>query len=75
MHVSVMLPILQVSNSFFPFNPSLEDEMKRLFDNFAVDSRSETQPNGESLYILLYFYALFRMVAVTAFYLLNVRYP
>lgn len=47
MHVSVMLPMLQVSNSYFPFNPSLEDEMKRLFDNFAIDSRKEVLPNGK----------------------------
>ncbi|XP_011154020.1 nanos homolog 2 isoform X2 [Harpegnathos saltator] len=45
----IMLPTLQVSNSFFPFNPSLEDEMKRLFDNCAVNNAKDCQQNDPEI--------------------------
>ncbi|KAL6446467.1 hypothetical protein ACFW04_001198 [Cataglyphis niger] len=41
----VMLPMLQ-ENSLFPFNPSLDEEIKRLFD-IAVSKRP--QPNVEEV--------------------------
>ncbi|XP_014488840.1 PREDICTED: protein nanos [Dinoponera quadriceps] len=45
----VMLPTVPVSNSFFPFNPSLEDEMKRLFDNCAASNAKGFQQNVEDV--------------------------
>ncbi|XP_012250701.1 nanos homolog 3 [Athalia rosae] len=53
--VSQQLPMLHVSNSFFPYNPSLEEELKRLF-NFTLnpdncergnDVREEFKQNGQ----------------------------
>ncbi|KAH0950269.1 hypothetical protein HN011_010095 [Eciton burchellii] len=43
----VMLPTLQETNSLFPLNPSLDDEIRRLFDNFTVYNR--TLPNVEEI--------------------------
>ncbi|KAK2585980.1 hypothetical protein KPH14_010554 [Odynerus spinipes] len=51
MHVTIMqqLPMPQVSNSFFPFNPSLEDELKRLFANFTINGQANPSPNVEDV--------------------------
>lgn len=51
MYVMVMqLPMPQVSNnSFFPFNPSLEDELKRLFANFTIDNEVNPSPNVDDV--------------------------
>lgn len=50
MHAVEMQPSLQESNYLFPYNPSLEDEIKRLFDI----SRQESQPKGESTFPALF---------------------
>ena len=51
MHVSLMqkLPMPQVSNFFYPFNTSLEEEIKRLFANFTIETQSTPPPDGKSL--------------------------
>lgn len=35
------------SNTFFPFNPSLDDEIKRLFANFTVTNNVFARRNGK----------------------------
>ncbi|KAK9295734.1 hypothetical protein QLX08_010033 [Tetragonisca angustula] len=47
MHVSLMqkLPMPQVSNFFYPFNTSLEEEIKRLFANFTIETQSTPPPD------------------------------
>ncbi|RLU22622.1 hypothetical protein DMN91_004900 [Ooceraea biroi] len=42
----VMLPTMQ-ENSLFPLNPSLDDEIRRLFDNFTVNNKA--LPNVEEV--------------------------
>lgn len=51
MHVSLMqkLPMPQVSNFFYPFNTSLEEEIKRLFVNFSIETENTSVPNGKSI--------------------------
>ncbi|CAK9823361.1 Nanos homolog 1 [Anthophora retusa] len=51
MHVSLMqkLPMPQVSNFFYPFNTSLEEELKRLFANFTIETQSTPLPNIEDV--------------------------
>lgn len=53
MHVSLMqkLPMPQVSNFFYPFNTSLEEEIKRLFVNFSIETENTSVPNGKSIYL------------------------
>ncbi|XP_015521049.1 protein nanos [Neodiprion pinetum] len=43
--VPQQLPMPNVSNSFFPFNPSLEEELKRLFADFTISPDVFTQRN------------------------------
>ncbi|XP_076681421.1 RNA-binding protein nanos [Andrena cerasifolii] len=51
MHVSIMqqLPMPQVSNFFYPFNTSLEEEMKRLFVNFTIETQAAPPPTVEDV--------------------------
>ncbi|KAG7190171.1 hypothetical protein KM043_006297 [Ampulex compressa] len=51
MHVSIMqqLPMPQVPNSFYPFNPSLEEEMRRLFVNLRTETQISPMPNVQDV--------------------------
>ncbi|XP_031848004.1 RNA-binding protein nanos isoform X1 [Nomia melanderi] len=51
MHVWIMqqLPMPQVSNVFYPFNTSLEEEMKRLFTDFTIETQTAPLPNVEDI--------------------------
>ncbi|XP_076761966.1 RNA-binding protein nanos [Xylocopa sonorina] len=51
MHVSMVqpLPMPQVSNVFYPFNTSLEEEIKRLFVNFTIDAGTTPPVNVEDV--------------------------
>lgn len=51
--VPQQLPMPNVANSFFPFNPSLEEELKRLFANFTITPDLFARRNGKSLIIVL----------------------
>lgn len=50
MHVPLVqkLPMPQVSNFFYPFNTSLEEEMKRLFQ-FTIETPPPPVPNVEAV--------------------------
>ncbi|KZC07694.1 PREDICTED: nanos homolog 3 [Dufourea novaeangliae] len=50
MHVSLMQQLLvpQVSNFYYPFNTSLEDELKRLF-HFTIETQMPPLPNVEDV--------------------------
>ncbi|XP_076626165.1 RNA-binding protein nanos [Colletes latitarsis] len=43
------LPMPQVSNVFYPFNTSLEEEMKRLFTDLSIETTTEPQQNVEDV--------------------------
>ncbi|XP_066586774.1 uncharacterized protein nanos [Prorops nasuta] len=47
--VQQQLPMPQVSNSFFPFNPSLWEEIQRLFSDWAVENPKVVFPNTEDV--------------------------
>lgn len=45
--VNRQLPMPSLSNGYFPYNPSLEDELKRLFVDFTLDSMNKPKQSGE----------------------------
>ena len=53
------LPMPQVSNFFYPFNTSLEEEIKRLFVNFTIETQNTPPPDGKSLQHRLIFKNIF----------------
>lgn len=66
-------PMPKAANFFYPLNPSLEDEMKRLFANFTVEPVTSPKPNRKSytysIYLISRYYVnnkrfnVFRIVA------------
>nr|XP_033329541.1 nanos homolog 3-like [Megalopta genalis] len=49
MYVVQQLPMPQVSNVFYPFNTSLEEEIRRLFENFTIETQTAPVPNVEDI--------------------------
>ncbi|XP_078039960.1 RNA-binding protein nanos [Augochlora pura] len=49
MFVVQELPMPEVSNVFYPFNSSLEEEIRRLFENFTIEAQTTTLPSVEDV--------------------------
>ncbi|KAK0083619.1 hypothetical protein PV326_006643 [Microctonus aethiopoides] len=47
--VNRQLPMPSLSNGYFPHNPSLEDELKRLFVDLTLDSMNKPKPSAEDV--------------------------